>query len=60
MKKITIIASMAIVAAVFTSCGNPTPKANIKSDIDSLSYAIGMAQTQGLKDYLVQDRKSVV
>ena len=54
MKKITIVASMAIVAAVFTSCGNPTPKANIKSDIDSLSYAIGMAQTQGLKDYLVQ------
>lgn len=45
---------MAIVAAVFTSCGNPTPKANLKSDLDSMSYAIGMAQTQGLKDYLVQ------
>ena len=54
MKKVTIVAAMAIVAAVFTSCGNPTPKANLKSDLDSLSYAIGMAQTQGLKDYLVQ------
>jgi len=54
MKKLSIVAAMAIVAAVFTSCGNPTPKANLKSDLDSLSYAIGMAQTQGLKDYLVQ------
>jgi FKBP-type peptidyl-prolyl cis-trans isomerase FklB len=54
MKKLSIVAAMAIVAAVFTSCGNPTPKANLKSDLDSMSYAIGMAQTQGLKDYLVQ------
>jgi FKBP-type peptidyl-prolyl cis-trans isomerase FklB len=45
---------MAIVAAAFTSCGNPTPKANLKSDLDSMSYAMGMSQTQGLKDYLVQ------
>jgi Domain amino terminal to FKBP-type peptidyl-prolyl isomerase. len=30
------------------------PKANLKTDIDSLSYSIGMSQTQGLKDYLVQ------
>jgi len=44
---------MAIVAAGFTACGNQTPKASLKSDVDSMSYAIGMAQTQGLKDYLV-------
>ena len=44
---------MAIAAAIFTSCGNSTPKANLKSDIDSMSYAIGMAQTQGLKEYLI-------
>ena len=54
MKKVTIVAAMAIIAAAFTSCGNPTPKANLKSDLDSMSYAMGMAQTQGLKDYLVQ------
>ena len=34
------------------SCGNGTPKANMKSDADSLCYAIGMAQSKGLKDYL--------
>jgi len=45
---------MAIVAAGFTACGNGTPKASLKSDVDTMSYAIGMAQTQGLKEYLVE------
>ncbi len=58
MKKLTIVAAMAIVAAGFTACGNGTPKASLKSDVDSMSYAIGMAQTQGLKEYLV-DRLGV-
>jgi len=53
MKKLMIVAAMAIVAAGFTACGNQTPKANLKTDVDSMSYAIGMAQTQGLRDYLV-------
>jgi len=44
---------MAIAAATFTGCGNSTPKASLKSDVDTLSYAIGMSQTQGLKEYLV-------
>ena len=44
---------MAIVAAGFTACGNGAPKASLKSDVDSMAYAIGMAQTQGLKEYLV-------
>ena len=52
------MAVMAIVAATMTSCGNGTPKADLKSDVDSVSYAIGMAQTQGLKEYLV-DRLGV-
>ena len=58
MKKLMFVAAMAIVAAGFTACGNGTPKANLKSDVDSMSYAIGMAQTQGLKEYLV-DRLGV-
>ena len=58
MKKLSIVAVMAIVAAGFTACGNGTPKANLKSDVDSMSYAIGMAQTNGLKEYLV-DRLGV-
>ena len=53
MKKIMFVAVMAISAAAFTGCGNSTPKADLKSDVDTLSYAIGMAQTQGLKEYLV-------
>ena len=38
---------------MIASCGNKTPRASLKSDVDTLSYAIGMAQTQGLKEYLV-------
>ncbi len=53
MKKLTFVAAMAI-AALITSCGNSTPKANLKSDVDSMSYAMGLSQSQGLKDYLVQ------
>ena len=53
MKKIAIVAAMAIAAATFTACGNSTPKADLKNDVDTMSYAMGMAQTQGLKDFLV-------
>ncbi len=53
MKKLTLVAAMAIAAATFTGCGNSTPKANLKTDVDTLSYAIGLAQTQGLKEYLI-------
>ena len=54
MKKLMFVAAMAISAAMFTGCGNSTPKANLKSDVDTLSYVFGMARTQGLKEYLSQ------
>lgn len=53
MKKLTIVAVIAIAAATLIGCGNSTPKANLKNDVDTLSYAIGLSQTQGLRDYLV-------
>ena len=53
MKKFTFAAMAALSAIMIISCGNGTPTANLKSDVDTISYAIGMAQTQGLKDYLV-------
>ena len=42
---------MACVAATFVACGNSTPKADLKNDVDTMSYAMGMSQTQGLKVY---------
>ncbi len=51
MKKFGFIFA-AVAAAVMASCGNSLPKANLKSDIDTMSYALGLAQTRGLKDYL--------
>ena len=53
MKKFTFAAIAAVAAIMISSCGNSAPRASLKTDIDTLSYAIGMAQTQGLKEYLV-------
>ena len=48
------VAAMAIESAGFMACSNGTPKANLKSDVDSLVYAIGMAQSPDLKGYMEQ------
>jgi FKBP-type peptidyl-prolyl cis-trans isomerase FklB len=54
MRKFTFAAVAAVSAVMmYASCGNGAPKANLRSDVDTVSYAIGMAQTQGLKEYLV-------
>ncbi len=45
---------MAIAAATLASCSGNAPKASLKNDIDTLSYAIGVAQTQGLNEYISQ------
>ena len=45
MKKNSIMAVMAIAAAsVVVSCGQGPAKANLKSDVDSASYALGLQQ----------------
>lgn len=54
MKKLSIVMAIAATAAGLASCTAQAPKANLKSDVDSLSYAIGMARTEGLTQYLVQ------
>ncbi len=55
MKKLSIVAVVAIAAATMTSCGNSTPKADLKTDVDTMSYAMGVAQSQGLKEFLVSN-----
>ncbi len=53
MKQLSI-AFATLVVAIMASCGNGTPKPSFKNEIDTLSYAIGMANSQGLKNYLVR------
>ena len=53
MKKVFFGALIALSAAAFTGCGNSTPKADLKTDIDTMSYAMGLSQTQGLREFLV-------
>ncbi len=59
MKKLFFGAMMmAFAATAFVGCGNSTPKADLKNEVDTFSYAMGMAQTQGLKEYL-SDRMQI-
>ena len=53
MKKTIFSVAIALAAGFMASCTS-APKVTLKgaSDVDSLAYAIGMAQTTGLKDYL--------
>lgn len=52
MKKVSMMA--VVVSVALSACTAQAPKANLKTDIDSLSYAAGLSQTQGLKDYLAR------
>ena len=49
MKKMMMMAAVAAVVA-FTSCNGG--KANLKTDVDSLAYDLGVAQSDGLKQYM--------
>lgn len=54
MKKTVFSVAVALAAGLFISCTS-APRVTLKGadKVDSLAYAIGMAQTQGLQDYLV-------
>ena len=53
MKKIVFFAAI-VAAAGLASCTGQAPKANLKSEIDSLSYMMGVTNTQGLSDFAEQ------
>ena len=53
MKKILLFAAI-VAAAGLASCTAQAPKANLKSEIDSLSYMMGVSNTQGLNDFAAQ------
>ena len=49
------MAVMAIAAATFSACGNSSaPKADLKTDLDSMSYAIGYLQSQYVRQAIEQ------
>lgn len=53
MKKISFFVAI-VAAAGLASCTAQAPKANMKNDVDSLSYMMGITNTQGLDMYLTQ------
>ena len=52
MKNLKSLALVAIAAAALSSCGNSTPKADLKTDVDSMSYAIGTLQSQYIRQVI--------
>lgn len=52
MKKSTIFMMLAATAGL-ASCTSQGLKANMKSEVDTLSYMMGVSNTQGLKDYVI-------
>ena len=52
MKKLGI--TLVAAAAFFASCGSNAPQPTFKSSVDTLSYAMGLANTRGLRPYLEQ------
>ncbi len=51
MKKFFMIAAVATAAMSFTACSQ-SGKADLKEDVDSITYDLGVAQAQGLKQYM--------
>lgn len=55
MKSLKAMAVTAIAAATFSACGNSSaPKADLKTDLDSMSYAIGYLQSQYVRQAIEQ------
>lgn len=53
MKKIIILAAGSLI--LLGSCKNGgAPKANLKTEVDSVSYEVGVANSRGIKEYLSQ------
>ena len=53
MKKTVFL--FAVVIAIISSCSDSNTKANLTSDLDTLSYAVGVAQSKGFKEYLANN-----
>ncbi len=55
MKSLKTLAALAIAAATFSACGNSSaPRADLKTDVDSMSYAIGYLQSQYVRQAIQQ------
>ena len=55
MKSLKVLAAMAIATATFSACGNSSaPKADLKTDVDTMSYAIGLVQSQYIRQAIQQ------
>ena len=52
MKKLSILLVLIVAIVIGSSCTAQAPKVQLKNEVDSLSYAIGISNSQGLKQHL--------
>lgn len=52
MKKFNLVAAAIAGTMILSSCGSSVKNVALKTDVDSISYAFGVANTDGLKQYL--------
>ncbi|KAA6332963.1 hypothetical protein EZS27_018575, partial [termite gut metagenome] len=50
MKKVYFLMAIVVTASI-VSCTTRAPKASLTNEADSLAYSMGLAQSQGLRDY---------
>lgn len=55
MKKILFIAALTAVAAGLSSCNKGRVHADLKTDIDTVSYELGLSGSNGIEAYLLQN-----
>ncbi len=53
MKKLSLVAVALVALASFTACGNKAKKGELKTDVDSLSYAVGVASSPMMKQAMM-------
>jgi FKBP-type peptidyl-prolyl cis-trans isomerase FklB len=54
MKKVCFLIVIVVVTSFVSCTAQKSPKATLKDNVDSLAYAMGLAQSESLKDYLVR------
>ncbi|KAA6332471.1 FKBP-type 22 kDa peptidyl-prolyl cis-trans isomerase [termite gut metagenome] len=54
MKKVCFLIVVVVVTSLVSCTAQKSPKPILKDNVDSLAYAMGLAQSEGLKDYLAR------
>ena len=55
MKKNSLVCFVALLATSLVSCNSFSKNVNLKNEVDSVNYALGVANGSGIKDYYLRN-----